>query len=226
MPSVPTGPGEPPRDHARHSDDPGSLGSGTNDDALSGPDVTIAVAQLLRPQGRKGELLAECLSDLPGLFVTGRHFDLGRRGVTRPVILEDCWRPQGRNAGRLVLKLAGIDSISSAESVQQQQLFLSEALLPAREEGTYLVRDLIGCLIFDGASCVGTVVDLQFPIGPDGHTRLADAADLLAVRRESDPPDAEPLLIPFVKAWLVEVNLSAQKITMHLPPGLSASNQT
>ena len=186
------------------------------------PDQTwIAVAQLLRPQGRRGELLADPLSDLPGLFIEGQLFHLGAtRETARPVVLEHCWRPQGRHAGRLVLKLAGIDSISSAEFEQKKELYLREDLLPPREEGTFLVRDLVGCAIFDGPRLLGTVAELQFALGADGHTRLADAADLLAVQPAEASPETESVLVPFVKAWLAEVDVPGKRIVMHLPPGL------
>lgn len=203
-------------------------------EGLPTPDTQrwIAVARLLRPQGRRGEILTEPLSDLPELFTTGRAFclSLEEKGLDRApvIVLEECWRPQGRNAGRLVLKLTGVDSISAAEALESRQLFLPETELPALAPDTYLVRDLVGCALFDGDQRVGTVTDLQFPVGPDGRTRLVDAVDLLVVEPDSPTPaDASPdadatesRLIPFVKAWLTAVDLPGKRITMQLPPGL------
>ncbi len=184
----------------------------------------IAVAHLLRPQGRRGELLAEPLTDLPEVFTPGKPFRLGASAAGAPTLstvhLEACWRPTGRNAGRLVLKLAGTDSISAAESLQGQALFLLEANLPVLDQDTFLVRDLVDCSLFDNDRFLGTVTDLQFPVGPDGRTRLIDAVDLLVVARQQDLPEADPLLVPFVKAWLSSVDLAAKRIVMHLPPGL------
>ncbi len=184
----------------------------------------IAVARLLRPQGRRGELLAEPLTDLAEVFSPGRGFRLAasleRLSSAATITLEECWRPTGRNAGRLVLKLAGVDSINAAEALEEKELFLPEADLPALDEDTFLVRDLVGCSLFDGDRLLGTITDLQFPVGPDGRTRLHDAVDLLVLEPANATPEADPVLIPFVKAWLASVNLDAKRITMNLPPGL------
>lgn len=186
----------------------------------------MAIAHLLRPQGRRGELLADPSAPL-GVFVPGKQLATGV-SETAPslpltlVELESAWQPTGRNAGRLVLKLAGTDSITAAETIAGKHLFLRVEELPALEEGTYRVRDLTGCALFDGDVLVGTVLDLQFPVGPDGRTRLDDAPDLLVVQPLGAlaDPESETVLVPFVRAWLLEVDLPAKRLRMQLPPGL------
>lgn len=184
----------------------------------------ISVARLLRPQGRHGELLAEPHTDLLDVFAKGNAFRLSAEEDSVPsapsVNLQDCWQPQGRNAGRLVLKLEGVDSISGAEALEGKQLFLLETALPALSADTFLVRDLVGCSLFDGEQCLGTVIELEFPTGPDGRTRLPEAADLLVVEPAHAVPGAEPVLVPFVKLWLDHVDLAGRRISMHLPAGL------
>ncbi len=184
----------------------------------------IAVGRLLRPQGRRGEILCEPLTDLPDVFAKGRQVRLVTSEETAahaPVTtLEDCWRPQGRNAGRLVLKLAGVDSISAAEAIEARGVYLLESELPALAPDTFLVRDLVGCTLYDGEQRLGVVTDLQFPVASDGRTRLPDAMDLLVLQPEALPEDAEPILIPFVKAWLSAVDLPGKRIVMQLPSGL------
>ncbi len=190
-------------------------------------DEWLTAAKLLRPQGRRGELLAEPHAGLPS-FVTGKRLWLSIKdgGVPAPDAereLEDAWQPTGKNAGRVVLKLAGVDSISAAEALAGQYLRLRTSELPALEPDTFRIRDLVGCSLFDQERLAGTVVDVQFPIAADGHTRLADAPDLLAVRPvhgDAGEEAAEPVLIPFVRAWLIELDLSTKRIVMKLPPGL------
>lgn len=192
------------------------------------PGPCIPVARLLRPQGRRGELLAEPLSDLPDLFTAGRCFwaEGSGRAQAASWTLEAAWEPTGRNAGRIVLKLAGVDSISAAETIAGHDLLLAESDLPARDEDTFLVRDLLGCTLLNGDTPVGEIVDVQFATGPDGRTRLEDAAPLLAVRLATSVQDGpensapEPLLVPFVKAWMEEVDLANRTIRMNLPEGL------
>ncbi|MGA7157331.1 MAG: ribosome maturation factor RimM [Acidobacteriaceae bacterium] len=179
------------------------------------------IAQLLRPQGRRGELLAEPLSDLPGLFEPHLDVLLGANGTPAPnavpLHIEDHWLPTGKNAGRVVLKLTGSDSISDAEALTGQQLLIATTNLPALDPGTFFVGDLLGCTVYDGPTPIGTIVDIEFATAPDGRTRLEDAAPLLSVELT---PNTDPVLIPFVLAWTDAVDIAARRITMHLPDGL------
>jgi len=186
-----------------------------------------AIAKLLRPQGRRGELLAEPLTDLPdffaGLTTNTRVLTLASTDTPPPgastVTLESHFFPTGKNAGRIVLKLSGCDSISAAEALAGQQLLLPNSALPALDPDTFFVRDLLGCTLYDSGLAIGTIVDLEFATAPDGRTRLPDAAPLLAVQLLTSP-DADPVLVPFIRTWLETVDLPTRRIVMHLPPGL------
>jgi 16S rRNA processing protein RimM len=193
-------------------------GSGRTDDEPA----WMAVATLLRPQGRRGELLAEPLTDLSEIFSAGRPVVLAAAGTlpkpestTRTI--EDHWLPTGKNAGRLVLKLSGCESIGEAEALAGLQVLVAAAEMPALDADTFFVGDLLGCGFFDGETQAGTIVDVEFPTGPDGRTRLEDAAPLLAVELAAG---GEPVLVPFVRAWLESVDLAAKRVVMHLPEGL------
>ena len=199
----------------------------------------IPAARLLRPQGRRGELLAELLSDLPDLFAPGRRVSLAASGSVpaTETTLESHWTPTGRNAGRVVLKLAGVDSISAAELLAGRELLVLAVDLPPLEADTWFVRDLLGCQLFDGVTLLGEVTGVEYPMSPDGRTRLPDAAPLLEVTlignsqrnssiQSSDTPNpdtpinVEVALIPFIKAWLESVDLEKKHLVMHLPAGL------
>ena len=188
----------------------------------------VAIAQLLRPQGRRGELLAEPLTSLNELFAPGTQVWLSAANATAPrdaassLTLEEHFFPTGKNAGRIVIKLSGCDSINSAEVLAGQQLLVPATAMPVLDADTFFVGDLLGCTLFDGDQPIGTVVDLQYATAPDGRTRLEDAAPLLAITPISTTPteDPEPTLIPFVRAWLDNVDLPNKRIQMHLPPGL------
>jgi 16S rRNA processing protein RimM len=184
------------------------------------------IARLLRPQGRRGELLAEPLSDLPGLFAANRELLLAPANSTTPppnalpVHIEEHWLPTGKNAGRVVLKLSGCDSISAAEALAGQQLFIATDQLPPLDPGTFFVGDLLGCTLYDAASPntpAGTVTDVEFATGPDGRTRLEDAAPLLSIEQT---PGADPILVPLVLAWIDTIDIAARRIVMHIPEGL------
>ena len=185
-----------------------------------------AVAVLLRPQGRRGELLADPLTDLPELFAAGHHVWIAPPTADAPALdaapltLEEHWFPTGRNAGRVVLKLSGCDSISAAEQLAHHQLFVPATDLPALEDGAFFVGDLIGCQLFNGESLAGVITAVEFATTPDGNSRLEGAAPLLAVDLPNAAPDAEPTLVPFVQDWIVSIDLAAKRIVMNLPAGL------
>src|SRR5208283_2750909 len=94
------------------------------------PEPWVWLARIRRPQGRKGEVFAELLTDYPEKFTERRRLWLIRAGApgpshsgtreTRPV------NQQARQAdlishwlhkGGIVLHFAGVDSISAAEAL-------------------------------------------------------------------------------------------------------------
>lgn len=205
------------------------------------PSRWIPLARLLRPQGRRGEILAEPLTDLEEAFAPGQALRLSAPAADpgssstpnqnashqdiddNTVIfrqLEAAWRPTGRNAGRIVLKLSGCDSIDAAEALAGQDVLIAADALPALDADTFFVADLLGCTLLDGEEPVGEVVDVQYPTTPDGRTRIEDAAPLLAIQLAGAAEDAEPVLVPFIRAWLETVDLPGRRIVMHLPEGL------
>jgi len=186
----------------------------------------VAIAILLRPQGRRGEVLADPLTDLPEIFAPGRSVwtapptaDVPSEDAS-PRTLEEHFFPTGRNAGRIVLKLSGCDSISAAEQLAHHQLFVPASDLPTLEDGTFLVGDLIGCTLYNGKALAGTISAVEFATTPDGHTRLEDAAPLLAVDLINAAPETGPTLVPFVQDWIVSIDFAAKRIVMNLPEGL------
>jgi 16S rRNA processing protein RimM len=192
----------------------------------------ITVAQLLRPQGRKGELLAELLTDVPERFETHPEVFLAAPGFTgeeaeaRTAEVAAFWLPVGRNVGRIVLHFSGIDSIEAAEKLMGLDVLIPETdRLPLSDEDANYVSDLIGCTVYDHDLAVGTVAEVQFATTPDGARHLEDVPPLLAVDGLADLTGQE-LLIPFAKSFLVSVDTAAKEIRMHLPAGLLEINRT
>ncbi|HMF64094.1 MAG TPA: ribosome maturation factor RimM [Edaphobacter sp.] len=188
----------------------------------------IVLAHLLRPQGRKGELLAELLTDFPERFEGGRRVFLaapnfaGNESEAQPAEVVAFWLPTGKNEGRIVLHFAGVETISAAELLAGRDVIVSyEERVPLDDESTY-ISDLIGCTVYDGATAVGVIDDVQFPATADGGRRLEEAVPLLAVTS----PDGEEILIPFAKAFLIAVDTAAKRVDMVLPSGLVDVNRS
>jgi 16S rRNA processing protein RimM len=186
------------------------------------PPTWTVLAHLLRPQGRKGEVLAELLTDFPARFAERDQLYLAPAGFSgtssdaRPIQVIGHWLPVGRNQGRVVLHLAGIDSIEQAEALAHLEIIVpDEARVQLAEDEEY-IDDLIDCQVFDGATLVGTVTAVDFPTTPDGARRLAEAAPLLTVTTPSD----DEVLIPYVQSFLISLSTADKRIEMQLPAGL------
>jgi 16S rRNA processing protein RimM len=188
----------------------------------------IALAHLLRPQGRKGELLAELFTDFPERFADRSRVFLARPNFAGPELearratVTNHWLPVGRNHGRVVLSFEGVDSIEKAELLAGLDVLIPAEQRVELEEDTEYISDLIGCTVFDGPNTVGIVTGVDFPSTPDGTRRLEDAAPLLTVESES----GDEILIPYVESFLVALLLEQKRIDMKLPPGLLDLNRS
>jgi len=193
----------------------------------------IVLARILRPQGRKGELLAELFTDFPGRFHSQPSVWLAPQGFAessaaaqtsasqlRAAEVASHWLPVGRNAGRIVLHFTGIDSIEQAEQIAGYEVLVPIAeRMPLDADAAY-ISDLIGCTVYDRNQLLGTVSGVQFPTSPDGARRLDEAAPLLAV----SSPAGDEILVPFARAFLLALDPVAKSIHMALPEGLAKLN--
>lgn len=188
----------------------------------------IVLAHLLRPQGRKGELLAELFTDFPKRFEEQRRVFLaapnfnGDEAEARAAEVAAFWLPVGRNEGRVVLQFAGIDTISDAETIAGLDVIIPREERLSLEDDSVYISELIGCTVYDGPKEIGVVDDVQFAMTADGGRRLDDAAPLLAVASAEE----DEILLPFAKAFLVRVDTEAKRIEMKLPEGLIEVNRS
>lgn len=172
----------------------------------------VLVAHLVRPQGRNGELLADILTDFPERFAERRQLTLlSPAGTPHPIELEQHWL----HKGRVVLKFAGIDSISDAEALRGFDVAIPRDQRTPLEEDSAYIDDLIGCHIID----VGSAGAID--IGPvSAVDRETTNTPLLVVQAG----EKEELLIPFAKAYLRKIDIEQKRIEMALPEGLLTIN--
>jgi 16S rRNA processing protein RimM len=185
----------------------------------------IVLAHILRPQGRRGEVLADLFTDFPDRFASHPQVWLAPAAPAASPAeswqVAAHWLPVGRNAGRIVLHFAGVDTIEQAE-----RLAGKDVLVPIHERlpldsGAAYISDLIGSTVYDRGVALGVVEGVEFPTSPDGSRRLEEAAPLLSVAS----PDGDEILIPFASAFLLELNLPQKSIRMALPEGLAQINR-
>jgi 16S rRNA processing protein RimM len=191
------------------------------------------LARILRPQGRKGEVLADLLTDFPDRFAEHPQVWLAPAGFAEstaaPVIgaapspstVISHWLPVGRNAGRIVLHFAGVTSISQAEALAGKEVVVPLAQRMPLEADSLYISELVGCTVYDRDAPLGVVESVQFASTPDGTQRLQDAAPLLVVATA----DGGELLLPFVKNYLIEIDPEGKIIRMTLPEGLTDLNR-
>jgi 16S rRNA processing protein RimM len=196
-------------------------------------DAWVWLAQVRRPQGRKGEVFAEILTDFPEKFAERKHLWLlapdvpakagaaaGARAVgldaraatpaPRQVELQNHWL----HKGGVVLHFAQVDSISAAELLAGMIVAIPRAERAALSSDEVYVGDLIGCVLVDVGAAeplrVGEIADVD---------RNAGAAPLLVVRGAKGE-----VLVPFAKSYLRKIDLEAKRVEMALPEGLTDLN--
>jgi 16S rRNA processing protein RimM len=177
----------------------------------------IWLARIRRPQGRKGEVFADILTDFPEKFAQRRCLWLLHEGGSAPdprqVELQAHWL----HKGGVVLHFAGIDSISAAKTLAGLIVAIPHAdRAPLAEDEVY-TADLIGCTLYDVAKMGAPV-----PVGQiEEVDRTAGPVALLVVRSTGS---AEEILIPFAKSYLRTLDLKARRVEMALPEGLTGLN--
>src|SRR3954467_2446284 len=121
----------------------------------------ITIARVAKTQGRHGEVAAELHTDFPEKFAERKKlFALSGDGERRELQLEDFWP----HKSYVVLKFAGVESITDAEALVGCELQVPREQRAALEAGAY-VSDLVGCEVLDQGRAIGTVKDVQFGAG-------------------------------------------------------------
>ena len=131
---------------------------------------------------------------------------LAQDGSRRELQIEELWL----HKGHLVLKFAGIDSISDSETLLRCELQVPGEQRAQLDPGWTYISDLIGCTVFDGERELGIVQDVQFGAGE---------APQLVVQA-----GAKQFEIPYAEAFLKSVDIGQKQIHMSLPEGLLEVN--
>jgi 16S rRNA processing protein RimM len=191
------------------------------------------VARILRARGNKGEVAAELLTDFPERLAKLEQVFVGSAdGEIEPrrMLLKNCWLSQNHR-GQAVFHFEGVNSISAAEKFRGLGVLLPFEQRVALAAGQYFVSDLIGCSVFDNPiassalssspcslaeapALLGTVRDLQFPGGEFSGTPLLEVE---TARGE--------ILIPLAVDICTKIDVTARRIDVVLPEGLSELNR-
>jgi 16S rRNA processing protein RimM len=164
----------------------------------------------VKTQGRRGEVASELYSNVPDRFAAGmKLLALPRESnqSRRELEVAEFWP----HKGWLVLKFAGVNSISDAEGLVGCELQVPCSQRSTLEAGWNYVSDLVGCAVLDQGREIGRIEDVQFGAGE---------APLLVVRSAR----TGLLEIPFAEAYLDRVDVARKQVRMNLPDGLLEVN--
>ena len=160
----------------------------------------IKVAQIINTHGLKGECKLYLVTDDPQhRFEKGRvlHLEDGR---TLTVV-----RYRGQK-GFGYCYFEGIDSIEKAEQLKTKNLFIAKDDLPELEEGQYYYHELMNCTVYnEEKENLGEVVDI-----------LETGANLVLRVKSKNTS----FLLPFVPAFIVDVNKDTHEIIIREMDGL------
>jgi len=191
---------------------------------MTAPEEWAWLARIRRPQGRKGEVFADILTDFPERFSERRNLWLipdpdsmrpespRTKAIPAPVPAEltNHWP----HKGGIVLHFAGVDSISAAELLAGKIVAIPLAERAPLPDDEVYIADLIGCALFDVAGpqqvLVGQIESVDRTAGP---------VALLVVQGASGE-----VLVPFAKSYLRNLDLAAKRVEMALPEGLASLN--
>ncbi|MEA2553090.1 MAG: rRNA processing protein RimM [Fimbriimonadaceae bacterium] len=154
----------------------------------------IRIGQIVGAFGLKGEVKVDTLTDFDQRFQKGSRVRLKGDWATIESVRI--------HKGRPLVKFAGVDDASAAESLRWQYLEAPALAPEALEDDEYLVDDLVGMKVVTVEGEELGLVDkvLSYP-----------AHDILQVG---------DLLIPLVKEFVKEVDLEGEIIRVQLIPGM------
>lgn len=159
----------------------------------------ILIGKIVNAVGLKGEVKVYNYSDSPAVY------------EETPEIYVDDVLMQVRSVrmqkNMVVLGLVGIDDRNAAEKAKGSELFITEADLPELPEGEYYVRDLIGmeAVLEDGAH-LGTVTNVI----------QNTAQDIFEVEMD----EGKQVLVPKVPAFVLDIDLESNRVTLRLIEGM------
>jgi 16S rRNA processing protein RimM len=161
----------------------------------------VTIGRVVKPQGRRGEVAVEPLSDRPDRFPGLERVLLPGPGDT---VVERAVRSCWPHKGRYVLLLEGVDSIDAAERLRGLELRIPERELAPLPEGSFYHHELRGLRVEDQRGhALGVVSDLLEGCG---------TAVVLVVLG-----DAGETLVPLAEPFIRQVDRAAGRLVVVVP---------
>jgi len=164
----------------------------------------VVVGQVGAAHGIKGEVRLRSFTETPMDIAgyapltapDGRCFEIE---AARPAA--------GSAPDMLVVRFKGIDERGAAEALNGIELSVTRDRLPEPQEDEFYHADLIGlAAVTVGGQTLGTVIAVN----------NYGAGDILEIA----PPRGTPILVPFTRAAVPEVDVTGGRVVVDPPPGL------
>ena len=167
-------------------------------------DSLISVARAVRTRGLKGEIVADLLTDYPDRFDdVDKMVALSPTGVRKVVELESFFVQNGR----IVMKIAGCDTIDAASEFTGYHFCVAEAERVPLAEGEYYDFELEECSVqLANGENVGRVQRILKTGG----------VEILVIA----PPSGAELLVPLAESIVIEIDIAGKRIVIDPPEGL------
>jgi 16S rRNA processing protein RimM len=160
--------------------------------------VRLVVGRIVKPHGIKGEVVVQPETDNPERLSRGAKVFL--RDTETTIVAS---RP---HQGRVLVLFSGIADRNAAESLRNVELQIDAEEAMELPDGSYYPHQLQGFEVVDAAGD---------PLGTLTRVEENPANDLWVV---SSP--AGEVLVPAVRQIVVDVDLSARRITLSPPEGM------
>jgi 16S rRNA processing protein RimM len=167
----------------------------------------VLLGEFGRAHGLKGELRLKSFTGEPQAIASYGPLiaDFGRL-----VTLESVRPAPGGAPDLLVVRVAGVTTRQAAEALNGVRLSVPREKLPAPGEEEFLLADLIGLRVEDGAGTpIGTIVGVPNYGG----------GDLLEI---APPQGGVSALLPFTRTFVPVVDLAGRRVIADPPPDLFA----
>ena len=153
---------------------------------------------ILKPVGLRGEVRVFSDSDfLKERLIKGQIFKTEKGDLTIQTAT------LGSNVHKV--KFKELSSIEDAEKYRQMDLMLETLDSSLLDEDEYYFVDLIGCDVYFDDQCIGQVLEVMD----------MSAHPVLRIKTES-----ETFLIPFIKAFVPEIDVKNKRIKVNLIEGM------
>jgi len=164
-------------------------------------DTLLSIGRILRPHGLHGEVKAELLSTVANRFRTLEEVILELRTGERIA----CTIEYVRECGD-ILKFLKIDDRNAAEKLKGAYITVTRDNAAPLDSDSYYIFDLVGLEVF--------TADNE-KIGRVRRVEEYPAHDVIVVEKND-----EILMVPAVREYIQEVDLSGKRMTITVPEGL------